>query len=452
MLLITVDGLRADAVSALPGASDEIRGLTPHLDALIADADWAGRAIAPSTATVPSIASLLTGLRPWQHQALLPDQAGLSEELLTLGEALQGLGYTTSAYVSGYWYPRGYGYQQGFDQYRALNRGSRAAGHLASLGAEADFLWIHLEALQPPYRLRGRVRRQLQVFPGTSGDELTAAELETYRNPLVPLPPEEQRRFLAFYRADVAILDVRIGRLLKGLRESGQWDRSTVVVVAAHGEEFGEQGQVGHSNNLGPATLEVPLIVKLPRGSGRTIQLPPGEPVAAARVWATLVELAGGSAAPAVPPSLFAKAPPGVVSELYLADGANHFSLVEGRYQLLREVRFGHEDDYYRARRRLAGARLPRPLDEPAEEVLARLWRVFERTPPFTGIAPGVRSKVREQLVEWTSTGVVPVDDAERRRVMAAELERRWRAFAPPEEPPASAVLRRPMAGPDAPP
>lgn len=443
ILLITVDGLRADLVSGLEGASDAAQGLTPNLETLAREADWAGRAIAPSTATVPSVASLLTGLRPWQHQALLPDQAELSEDLVTLGEALQDLGYGTSAYVSGYWYPRGYGYQQGFDQYRALNRGSRAAGHLASLGAEPAFLWVHLDSVQPPYRLRGRVRRQLKSLPGDIGEEISAAEIETYRNPQVPLPPEQRQRFLAFYRAEVAVLDLRLGRLLRGLRESGQWDRSTVVVVAAHGEEFGEHGQIGHSNQLLPATLEVPLIVKLPRGSGRQLRLEPGEAVAAARLWATLVELAGGSTPPGIAPSLFRPAPSGVVSELYLTDGANRFSLVEGRFQLLREVRFAVESDYYRARRKLAGARLVRPLAAPPETLFSRLWQIFERTPPFSGTDAGDPVRIHEKLLEWTREGVRRVDDAERRKALSAELERRWRAFAPQEVQPSEAVRQR---------
>ena len=63
VVLITVDALRADLVGALGGP----RGLTPNLDRLAAEADWAERAVAASSWTVPSMASLFTGLQPWRH-------------------------------------------------------------------------------------------------------------------------------------------------------------------------------------------------------------------------------------------------------------------------------------------------------------------------------------------------------------------------------------------------
>ncbi len=52
IVLITIDALRADLVGT---------GLLPNLDALAAEADWAGAAITTSSWTVPSMASLFTG-------------------------------------------------------------------------------------------------------------------------------------------------------------------------------------------------------------------------------------------------------------------------------------------------------------------------------------------------------------------------------------------------------
>lgn len=453
IVLITVDALRADAVGALvpagpSGAVAAGRDLTPHLDALAAEADWSGAAIASSSASIPAAASLLTGLTPWLHQALHPDQPQLSTSVTTLAEALRERGYTTTAYVSGHWYPQGLGYEQGFDHYRGLNRGGKAAGHLASLEAGPSFFWIHIDAPSPPLRIRDRLRPQLGPLPDDLPKELTALQLELYRSPRVELSEEWRQRILALYRGEVALLDLRVQRLLRGLRESGQWDRSLVAVVSAHGEEIGEHGQIGHANNLMPESLRVPLILKLPKGSPHSVQLRPEEPVAARRLWATLVEHAGGEPGAAAAPSLFRSAPDGVLSELYLGDGANRFSWLEGDLQLLRTVRFAREPDFYRARRALAGARLQRPLDEPAGEVLGRVYRAFLVTPPFSG---GPDSTVRQRLLRWGPEGVAPASDEDARKVLGAELERRWRSFQESEQLPEEVLRQRSPASPPAP-
>ncbi|HEV7783956.1 MAG TPA: sulfatase-like hydrolase/transferase, partial [Thermoanaerobaculia bacterium] len=121
IVLITLEGLRADAVGGLGGES----GLTPHLDALIRNAgrtDWAGRGVAPSSATIPSLASLWTGLRPWQHQALDARRAALPTGRLTLPEALRAAGYHTESFTSGPWLKPRFGYARGFDDCRELGK------------------------------------------------------------------------------------------------------------------------------------------------------------------------------------------------------------------------------------------------------------------------------------------------------------------------------------------
>ena len=114
IVLITFDALRANVVGGMGGPP----GLMPHLDALTREADWAGRAIAPSSADVPAMAALLTGLRPWQNQVLQPEQARMAPELITLSEALAARGYATAGYTSGYWYSERFGYSQGFEVFQ----------------------------------------------------------------------------------------------------------------------------------------------------------------------------------------------------------------------------------------------------------------------------------------------------------------------------------------------
>ncbi len=431
IVLITFDSLRADVVGRLGGEP----GLTPHLDALLRQSDWAGRAIAPSSWGVPSMASLFTGLRPWQHQVLRAESR-LSPALFTLPEALQAQGFETCGYAAGPPYSKRGGYEQGFDRLGNLGKGTEAAAELRKLDGGRQFVWIHIPEPQAPYLRRPKFIPRLNTGRLDLPARIVPNQLAIYFDPQVPLPPGKRRRFWTMYRFNVAWADERLGRLLRALRESGQWDRALVVVTSTHGEEFGEKGQILNGGNLGRQLLEVPFAVKLPAGFERRIAVPRNRRVAAARLWATLVEAAGGEAPPAVAPSLFRDSPRAVLSELYLTNGTNRFSLVDGDDQLLWESSFAApEPEYYRARLALTtrgNARLARAeLSAPPAEILGRLLAGFLATPPLTG-----RGTPRLSLERWDAWVSRPVSDPRRTAELAALLARTWNEFLPAELPP----------------
>ncbi|HEY0512420.1 MAG TPA: sulfatase-like hydrolase/transferase [Thermoanaerobaculia bacterium] len=439
IVLITFDSLRADVVGGLGGE----RGLTPNLDALLREADWGGRAIAASSAGAPAMASLFTGLRPWQHQALGGTDT-LSPALFTLPEALQAAGYETSGFTGEPLYSRDGGYDQGFDRLEDLGRGEKAAaklGRIAAGGAGRRFVWVHIPEPGAPYlhrpRFDGLVEDQAERVRSDLPDRIVPDELAVYFDPANPLPADRRRLFWTMYRFNVAWADDRLGRLLQALRSSGAWDRALVVVTSTHGEEFGEAGQILNGGNLCRQLLEVPFAVKLPRGFRLAVQEPKGRRVAAARLWATLVEAAGGKAPPAVAPSLFRRSAAPVLSELYLTDGANRFSLVDGDDQLLWESRFAPpEPHYYRAllaRMNRDNARLARAgLPAPPEEILGRLRAAFLAAPPLNG-----REAPRLRLERWDAQGGSrPLPDPRRTAELARLLPRIWSAFVPAERPP----------------
>ena len=157
------------------------------------------------------------------------------------------------------------------------------------------------------------------------------------------------------------------------------------------------------------------------------------------------MEAAGGTAPPAVAPSLFHDlrgAQATVLSELYLTDGTNRFSLVDGDDQLLRESRFAPpQPEYYRARLaemgRGNGAVARTLLSEPPEAIFGRLLSAFRSTPPFTGI-PG-QGEPKLTLERWTGTagaGSAPVSDPGRTAELDRLLIQRWNEFLPGESTP----------------
>jgi hypothetical protein len=432
IVLITFDSLRADVVGGLGGE----RGLTPSFDALLRQASWGGRAIAPSSLGVSSMASLLTGLRPWQHQ-VLADGDHLSHSLLSLPEALQRLGYETNGFTGEPNYGKDGGYDQGFDRLEDLGRGVAAAQRLQRIGGGRRFVWIHIPEPAAPYIHRPRFDDRVDTGRLDLPDRLQPNELALYFDPATPLPPARRRLFWTMYRFNVAWADDRLGRLIQALRSSGEWDRTLLVVTSTHGEELGEKGQILNGGNLGRQLLEVPFAVKLPLGFRLKIAEPRERRVAAARLWATLVEAAGGEVPPAMAPSLFHRDPAPVLSELYGLNGVSRFSLVDGDDQLFWESSFAPpEPDYYLARLAMmsrGNARTARAeLNVPPEKILDRLRAEFAAARPLSGVAPP-----RLALERWDAEGGTrPLADPRRTAEMARILARTWSSFIPVERSP----------------
>ncbi|MCP4247435.1 MAG: hypothetical protein GY778_10345 [bacterium] len=182
-------------------------------------------------------------------------------------------------------------------------------------------------------------------------------------------------------------------------------------MTASQGLELGEHGQTLWAQNLGRASIEVPLIIKLPRSLRGSLAIPEGARISQPRIWATLVESAGERPEPVRAPSLFRSGEAPIVSELYLRNGVNEFSLLDGDLQLIWSTRFAPaEPEFYLAQLALRGGRPP--LTEPARRILDRLEVAFLQTPPFSGPAGGAAPRLR--LERWTASGTVPVDDPAR--------------------------------------
>src|SRR4029078_8571425 len=191
----------------------------------------------------------------------------------------------THGYYHGHWMERENGYGQGFDSYDLLSDADDAIERLSHLQAGRALVWVHIPEPQPPYVRRNWLRQRLQDLSPDLPPVLRSADLARYLDPAVPLPETERRRFWDLYRLHVAWADERLGRLLDALRQSGQWDRTLVVVTSTHGEEFGERAQIEDRGNLDPQLIEVPLAVKLPVSWRRPIAAGRAERVAAARLW-----------------------------------------------------------------------------------------------------------------------------------------------------------------------
>src|SRR6185436_12402710 len=116
VLLITLDTTRADHL----GAYGDAQAQTPVLDGLAARGLLFERAWSPAPLTLPSHASILTGLYPVEHGARDNTLYRVGDECLLLSEALAERGWTTGAFVGSVILARKYGLAQGFATYRGV--------------------------------------------------------------------------------------------------------------------------------------------------------------------------------------------------------------------------------------------------------------------------------------------------------------------------------------------
>jgi arylsulfatase len=439
IVLITIDALRADVVGALGGPPK----VMPALSGLAKEATYAGRAVSPSSWTVPSMAAIFTGLQPWRAQSWANDRAALDERFVTLPESLKKAGYRTAAFRSNHWLEAQFGYAQGFDLFQYLKDGGRAVDYLSKLKGDQEFVWIHILPPHAPYTRRDALLDRLDEIPPDLPQKIRPLDLEPYSDPAVPLPADQEKVFRAMYKLNAAYADEMLGRMLEALKRSGQWDKTLLVVTADHGEEFKESGQIAHGGNLGHVLVEVPLVIKMPKGFERKLALPPaGQRLANLRVASTLIEAAGGKPEAAAAPSLFQSFDKGALSELYLGNGVNRFSLVDGDLQLLWESHFGKpEPEYFRARYAGIGGTPEPALTEPGEAIFGRLQQQFATALPLTGL----RSEPPQlSLWKWTPRGTEKVEDPPTIQRLARQLRNAWLAANGNETAPGLSTGRQP--------
>ncbi|MEM7351766.1 MAG: sulfatase, partial [Acidobacteriota bacterium] len=276
LVLITLDTTRNDFVGpTVEGGASR----TPALDRLAGQGVRYRRAVAPSPLTLPSHASLLTGLEPPEHGVRVNGSVALPQDLPTLATLLTAHGFDSAAFVATRVLDRRFGLARGFALYDDRMVAERlgeygyperdaAAVTTAALAWTAGrdpvrpfFLWVHYYDPHFPY-----------AAPGSTGGSVHA-----------------------LYADEIAFMDRQIGRLLDGLPATPE---RIVAVVGDHGESLGEHGERTHGIFLYRSVMEVPLIVA---GSGVPRGVQVSEPVATRRLAASLAQLVLPASDPTLP-------------------------------------------------------------------------------------------------------------------------------------------------------
>jgi arylsulfatase A-like enzyme len=312
VLLIQVETLRADALAPWAGVDGQDFGapadLTPNLTRLAARAAVWRRNMAPSPWTVPSSASLLTGLPPQAHGATTMQRIGLPGDVATLAERVREVGAATGAVVSSDLLSEAAGYARGFESFahvpyaNARQVVTLAQAFLQNHAGQQFLLFLHLFDPHSPYaapepwrnryvpeELRGRTIAEAE------GRLLAGMERAVTGAGPALSPDDPDALFLrGRYLGEIAWWDEQLGRLLEVLDRLKLDDSTIVVITADHGEEFFEHGLYGHGSNVHEETLRVPLLVAPP--PGWRVALPVGpreEVVGTAALHASILEWMG---------------------------------------------------------------------------------------------------------------------------------------------------------------
>jgi len=112
VLLVTIDTLRADALSSYGGPA-----ATPNLDALAARGARFTFAHAHSVLTLPSHTTIFTGRYPYEHGVRDNNGYRVRGGEVTIATRLKALGFATAAFVGAFTLERRFGLNAGFDLY-----------------------------------------------------------------------------------------------------------------------------------------------------------------------------------------------------------------------------------------------------------------------------------------------------------------------------------------------
>jgi arylsulfatase A-like enzyme/tetratricopeptide (TPR) repeat protein len=278
IILISIDTLRADHLT-IHGAN---RVATPAIDRLAADGIVFENAYAHVPLTLPSHASMLTGMLPYETGVRSNIGYRLDPEgKPLLPKLLKEKGYATGGAISAYVLRAETGMGELFDFYDDSLEVWEAAslGSLQREGNEtvrAALRWLDTVKAQPFFLF-------LHLF-----------------EPHTPYEPVEPFRsqYSNAYDGEIATVDAVIGRLFAELEQRGLYDDALIVLTSDHGEGLGDHGEAEHGVLLYREVLHVPLVIKLPRRhlAGRRV----AAPVQHIDLLPTLATAAGAS----VPPGL----------------------------------------------------------------------------------------------------------------------------------------------------
>jgi arylsulfatase A-like enzyme len=321
VILIVVDTLRADHLTVYGYP----RATSPNIDRLAGQGVLFENAISPSANSLPSHASIFSGLYPHSHGTEWDTPLAYRDgSFPTLAGDLRSMGYVTAGFSANlFWVTSAYGFNRGFIHFEDYFRSAGdmilrtlygrliqkyvlqhvgfedipARRHAAdinrsvfnwfdSVPKKPYFLFINYIDVHDPYippePYRGEFSKSnnpggiLNCSIGRCYPTLTAEQIQAEKDA---------------YDGAVSYVDNQINQLLDGLQKRGLLENTIIIITSDHGEAFGEHGMYLHDNSLYREVIHVPLILIWPGHLPENVKV--ARPVSIAALPATVMGLLG---------------------------------------------------------------------------------------------------------------------------------------------------------------
>jgi arylsulfatase A-like enzyme len=349
VLLIVLDCVRADRMSCYGYGKDT----TPNLRSLAKESTTFDAAISAAPWTLPSHASMFTGLYPSEHGAVTWDSA-LRKDVRTLSQILSGVGYHTAAVChNDAWINARTVLAEGFQSFH----GSYAIDTSSIMGRYADSRMKNLPALGtlaafynsfilrkekaalsialiksilresrstniPVFIFVNLINAHYPYVHGLPNQSLKAFLEETRENWLrtitryksrgtvarvdprtvmnrkwkqlatrAEFTPSEFRGFGALYDTVISYLDRQLGDLLSFMRTENILDQTLLMITADHGENLGDHGLIDHELSVHESLIRVPLVARYPGVFPAKRRI--AQPVETRRIFHTILDISG---------------------------------------------------------------------------------------------------------------------------------------------------------------
>ncbi len=280
LLVITIDALRGDRLGVAGYGRPPGKSLTPTLDGLARKGTYFRRAWSQAPNTPKSFPVILTGRYP---SDIAWDKPGTNYPNLlptnhTFFETLAAAGMKPIGIFSHFYFTPDRGISRGFAEWSDDGAGTIAESNKdiasprivprvierlkqAAARKERFALWTHLFEPHSSYMTHKEFPTSLSGVPG----------------------------LMEKYDYEIAFCDLWVKKLIDAVNELGLAKDTAIVVMADHGEAWGEHKVYFHGQDLFDEQLRVPLIFLVPGRPAHVVD----EPVALVDVAPTLIDLFG---------------------------------------------------------------------------------------------------------------------------------------------------------------
>jgi len=259
------------------------RNTSPQIDKLAKDGIIFKNMLANTSWTRPGTASILTGLYPQNHGAIATKD-NLAAEINLISEILGGHGYTSNAFVANHHVGEKVGFNQGYKNFISFTE-SKTENYL-KFNVSSDEVNTHvLEAIN---KLEDKSNNFIYIHYIDPHAPYTAKEKHFSKSNEIIFsqdkfkslvqPPENPNllkkvitEMTNAYDDEILFTDKMIGRLVNALKNKNMFNNSIIIITSDHGEEFYEHGTNSHGKTLYDEQLRVPLIIRLPDNTPKTI-------------------------------------------------------------------------------------------------------------------------------------------------------------------------------------